>query len=64
MRGGSHLVYRRIRITLAHWDRLAPGLQEQVIGRRKLDGAPLGGSGEFAQLDLGYPCRETATATG
>jgi len=53
MRGGSYLVYRRIRITLEHWDRLAPGLQEQVIGRRKLDGAPLGASGEFGQLDLG-----------
>lgn len=52
MHGGSYLVYRRIRITLEHWDRLAPNLQEQVIGRRKLDGAPLGGAGEFSPLDL------------
>jgi len=52
MRGGSYLVYRRIRITLEHWDRLEPKLQEQVIGRRKLDGAPLGGDGEFSPLDL------------
>jgi deferrochelatase/peroxidase EfeB len=52
MRGGSYLVYRRIRITLEHWDRLAPNLQEQVIGRHKLDGAPLGGSGEFTPLDF------------
>jgi deferrochelatase/peroxidase EfeB len=52
MRGGSYLVYRRIRITLEHWDRLAPNLQEQVFGRHKLDGAPLGGSGEFSPLDL------------
>jgi deferrochelatase/peroxidase EfeB len=52
MRGGSYLVYRRIRITLEHWDRLAPNLQEQVIGRHKLSGAPLGGSAEFSPLDL------------
>jgi deferrochelatase/peroxidase EfeB len=52
MRGGSYLVYRRIRITLEHWDRLDPGLQEQVIGRRKLDGAPLGAANEFSPLDL------------
>ena len=52
MRGGSYLVYRRIRITLEHWDRLAPNLQEQVIGRQKLNGAPLGASSEFAPLNL------------
>ncbi|MGB7796660.1 MAG: Dyp-type peroxidase [Pseudonocardiaceae bacterium] len=52
MRGGSYLVYRRIRITLEHWDRLAPSLQEQVIGRRKVDGAPLGGSEEFSTMDF------------
>jgi deferrochelatase/peroxidase EfeB len=52
MRGGSYLVYRRIRITLEHWDRLAPNVQEQVIGRRKLHGAPLGAADEFSPLDL------------
>jgi deferrochelatase/peroxidase EfeB len=52
MHGGSYLVYRRIRITLEHWDRLPPNLQEQVIGRQKLNGAPLGQSGEFSPLDL------------
>jgi deferrochelatase/peroxidase EfeB len=52
MRGGSYLVYRRIRVTLEHWDRLAPDLQEQVVGRQKLSGAPLGGAGEFSSLDL------------
>jgi deferrochelatase/peroxidase EfeB len=52
MRGGSYLVYRRIRITLENWDRQAPGLQEQVIGRQKLSGAPLGAAGEFSSLDL------------
>jgi deferrochelatase/peroxidase EfeB len=52
MRGGSYLVYRRIRITLEHWDRLEPSSQEQVIGRHKLDGAPLGQSDEFSPLNL------------
>jgi deferrochelatase/peroxidase EfeB len=66
MRGGSYLVYRRIRIELEHWDRLAPSLQQQVIGRQKLNGAPLGASSEFAPLDLdaksaaGYVIPETA----
>jgi deferrochelatase/peroxidase EfeB len=52
MRGGSYLVYRRIRITLEHWDRLMPNLQERVIGRSKLNGAPLGAKDEFDALDL------------
>jgi deferrochelatase/peroxidase EfeB len=52
MRDGSYLVYRRIRITLEHWDRLHVGSQEQVIGRQKLSGAPLGGAHEFDALDL------------
>jgi deferrochelatase/peroxidase EfeB len=52
MHAGSYLVYRRIRITLEHWDRIAPNLQEQVIGRQKLNGAPLGASSEFSPLDL------------
>ncbi len=52
MRDGSYLVYRRIRITLEHWDRLPVAAQEQVIGRQKVSGAPLGGSGEFDALDL------------
>jgi deferrochelatase/peroxidase EfeB len=58
MRGGSYLVYRRIRITLEHWDRLAPNLQEQVIGRRKVDGAPLGAVSEFSPLDLSTQDRQ------
>jgi deferrochelatase/peroxidase EfeB len=52
MRGGSYLVYRRIRIALEHWDRLAPSQQEQVIGRHKDSGAPLGQQDEFAALEL------------
>jgi deferrochelatase/peroxidase EfeB len=52
MRNGSYLVYRRIRIALEHWDRLVPADQEQVIGRTKLDGAPLGAVSERSPLDL------------
>ena len=52
MRGGSYLVVRRIRIALEHWDRMETGFQEEVIGRRKYSGAPLGKSGEFEPLDL------------
>lgn len=52
MQGGTYAVVRRIRITLEHWDRMETGFQEQVVGRRKLSGAPLGGKGEFDALDL------------
>jgi deferrochelatase/peroxidase EfeB len=52
MRGGSYLVTRRIRIALEHWDRTDVAFQQQVIGRRKYDGAPLGGKSEFDPLDL------------
>ena len=52
MQGGSYLVARRIRIALQHWDQMRLGFQEQVIGRRKYSGAPLGETKEFAPLDL------------
>jgi deferrochelatase/peroxidase EfeB len=52
MRGGSYLVARRIRIALEHWDRTGLDFQEQTIGRHKSSGAPLGGTNEFAPLDL------------
>jgi len=52
MNGGTYLVYRRIRMALEHWDRLPPNQQEQVIGRNKVDGSPLGATGEFAPIDL------------
>jgi deferrochelatase/peroxidase EfeB len=52
MRDGSFLVYRRIRITLEHWDRLPVAAQEKVVGREKVSGAPLGCSHEFDALDL------------
>ncbi len=52
LRGGSYVVVRRIRISLEHWDRTEVDFQEQVIGRQKDLGAPLGGKGEFDPLDL------------
>ena len=52
MRGGSYLVARRIRISLEHWDRSEVDFQEQVIGRQKYSGAPIGKSNERDSLDL------------
>jgi deferrochelatase/peroxidase EfeB len=52
MRNGSYLVTRRIRISLEHWDRTEIDFQEEVIGRRKYSGAPLGGQNEFDPLAL------------
>ena len=52
MHGGSYLVVRRIRVALEHWDETDLDFQEQTIGRRKISGAPLGGSHEFEAMDL------------
>jgi dye decolorizing peroxidase len=59
MRGGSYLVYRRIRMLLNDWDGLDRGAQEAVIGRDKLTGAPLSGGTEFTAPDY-----EKSTADG
>jgi deferrochelatase/peroxidase EfeB len=52
LRGGSYLVVRRIRISLEHWDRTDLDFQEEVIGRHKYSGAPIGKQNELDPLDL------------
>jgi deferrochelatase/peroxidase EfeB len=52
MRGGSYVVFRRIRMALEHWDRMRVDFQEQTFGRHKYSGAPLGLKNEFDPLDL------------
>lgn len=52
MQSGTYTVVRRIRITLEHWDRMQLGFQEQVVGRHKLSGAPIGKQNEFDPVDL------------
>jgi len=52
MHGGSYLVARRIRISLEHWDRTEVDFQEEVVGRHKYSGAPIGQKDEFDPLGL------------
>ncbi len=50
--GGSYLVFRKIRMQTADWDMVPLAEQDRIVGRRRGDGAPLGGAGEFDPVDL------------
>ncbi|AUG80567.1 hypothetical protein CFP65_5887 [Kitasatospora sp. MMS16-BH015] len=50
--GGTYLVYRRIAMDTAAFGALTPAEQEAVIGRRRADGSPLGGTREHEDPDL------------
>ncbi len=52
MAGGSYLVARRIRMHIEVWDRTTLQEQQDVIGRDKGEGAPLGQQAEFDTLDF------------
>ncbi|MFW0791204.1 iron uptake transporter deferrochelatase/peroxidase subunit [Gordonia sp. CPCC 205333] len=52
MTGGTYLVARRIRMDIEPWDRANLLEQEQIIGRMKGSGAPLGQEKEFDTPDF------------
>ncbi|MFG3717432.1 iron uptake transporter deferrochelatase/peroxidase subunit [Streptomyces massasporeus] len=52
MAHGSYAVVRRIRMLLDDWEQLSVKAQEDVIGRRKSDGAALSGGAETTAMDL------------
>ena len=58
-RGGTYLVFRKIRMLTASWDLTARDEQDEVLGRRRADGSPLTGRAEFDEPDF-----DAVSATG
>ncbi|RZU52197.1 deferrochelatase/peroxidase EfeB [Krasilnikovia cinnamomea] len=52
MTGGAYVVTRKVRMLIETWDRTSLGEQEDIIGRTKGSGAPLGRADEFDEPDL------------
>lgn len=52
MTGGSYLVARRINMHIETWDRSSAREQENIVGRDRLEGAPLSGGKEFSEPDF------------
>ncbi|MDX3105852.1 iron uptake transporter deferrochelatase/peroxidase subunit [Nonomuraea angiospora] len=52
MAGGSYMVTRKIRMGIETWDRTSLVEQEQIFGRDKGEGAPLGKKAEFDPVDF------------
>ena len=52
MAGGTYLVARRIRMHVESWDRTTLQEQQDIVGRTKAEGAPLGQKAERDPLDF------------
>ena len=58
MTGGSYLATRRIRMIIETWDRAPLREQEDIVGRTKIEGAPLSGGTEFTTPNFGMQGRK------